>query len=55
MGKSVEVKVESIMGDLHLYIGDSLVELSIKQARELADLLHDAAEHAAEYAAGGKT
>ena len=46
--KQTAVRVICIMGDIRLEAGDEHIELSIEQARELADLLLEAAE-----AAGG--
>lgn len=44
MADSASVKVVSVMGLIFLHIGDGKCELSISQARELAELLEEAAE-----------
>lgn len=44
MADGASVKVVTVMGLIFLHIGDGKCELSISQARELAELLDEAAE-----------
>ncbi len=45
-GEAVKVKVVCVLGEISLHIGDSQMDLSQSQARELAELLAGAAEFA---------
>ena len=47
--KKTSLSIECVLGEIRLVIGDIKVELSLKQARELSELLQGAACHTEDF------